>query len=194
MLYELDKELVDFLCRKKLTFTQFSICLLVHRKDVATIIRMEEEVGKLGDNLIALGDGKYKTEIDDLLDRGYLITEKVNKKFDYHIDNLIVTQKFLHGFIDDKLDMAQEFWDTYPKNLMINGAAVPSTVCDYDEFTAKYLKAIKNSPRLHKEIIGKLQAAKEDYPYAIMSIMNFVGSRHWEQMNEQSAKVKSRTY
>lgn len=193
MIYELDKDVIDFLCKKKISFTQFAICLLAYRKDTANIIKISEEIGKIGDCLIPLGNEKYISEIDDLIKRDYLTHDKHNKSLQYHIDNLIVTEKFLRGFIDPTQDLAQEFWDAYPKNLMINGATVPATACDYDEFAAKYLKAIKNSPKLHKEIIAKLKSVLETYPYAQMNIMNYVGSRQWEQFDDQSVR-KARTY
>lgn len=194
MIYELDREVIDFLCKKKITFTQFAICLLVYKKDTATIIRMEEEIGRLGDCKIPLGNNVYKSEIDDLIDRDYLVHEKKNKALEYHIDNLIVTTKFLRGFIDEEANMAQEFWNIYPKQININGLAVPSTACDYDEFEVKYLKAIKSSSGVHKEVMSKLRAMVEDNPYAPMTIMNFVGSRHWENLNEQPTRAKTRTY
>lgn len=194
MIYELDKEMINFLCKKKISFNQFAICLLVYRKDTVSIIKIEEEFGKIGDCLIPLGNEKYISEIDDLIKRDFLEHDKHNKSLQYAIDNLVVTEKFLRDFIDPKQDLAQEFWDIYPKNLMINGMAVPATACDYDEFAVKYLKAIKSSPRLHREIIAKLKNVLESNPYAQMNILNFVGSRHWEQLDEQPAKTKARTH
>ena len=48
MLYEIDNETIDFLCEHKLTLNQFAICLLIHKKDTATMIRINTEIGKIG--------------------------------------------------------------------------------------------------------------------------------------------------
>ena len=78
MLFEVDRETIDFLCKKEITFNQFCLCLLIYKKDVASIIQLTEELGYLGDCLLPIGTDsngkyKYKTEIQDLIDKGFVL-------------------------------------------------------------------------------------------------------------------------
>jgi hypothetical protein len=198
MIYELDKETIDFICKHKITLNQFAICLLIHKKDVATILRINEEIGVVGDCMIPTGvkDGKtqYKKEIVDLINRGFILNNFLDKKDPYALDNFIVTAKFTEGFLDDEVDMFTEFWELYPKSLHISGIDYPAKSTDFDDLKIKYLKAIKGSKKKHKEIISKINRHKETNAYAVMGIEKFVGSRHWENIEDNGGKPSIRVY
>lgn len=199
MIYELDKETIDFICKHKITLNQFAICLLIHKKDTATIIRIGEEIGVVGNCMIPTGvvEGKtkYKKEIVDLLDRGFIITNFLDKNEPYALDNFILTDKFMEGFLTHETDMFTELWDEYPKFLHIQGLDYPAKSTDFDDLQVKYIKAIKSSKKKHIEILSKLRSYKETNTYALMGIEKFVGSRHWDNMDAGSSpKIRTRGY
>jgi len=192
MILELDKETIDFLCVNKLTFNQFAICLLIHKKDVATIIRVTEEIGKMGSCLIPLGKDKYKNEMDDLIDRGYIEHNSVDKRDYYAIDNFKVNKLFTKS-LDPLVSAPEEFFSLYPSKVVVNGVEYSARSCDFDEMGEKYLQAIKHSVQRHRDVISKLTAYRERNTYAQMNIMKFIGGREWENMEAQS-KPKVRGY
>jgi len=191
MITDFDKETIDFLCTNKLTFNQFAICLLIFRDDTTTIIKITNEVNVIGDCMIPLGDGKYKTEMDDLIDRKFLLRVKEDKKEPYLLDNFRVNDKLKDIFTLN--DITQEFFDAYPAKLIVNGVEYPARSCDFDELEEKYIKAIKSNLAKHKEIVKKLTASKERSPYALTGIMKFIGARGWEEI-EETFKAKTRGY
>ncbi len=194
MIYSIDKETIDFICEKGLTINQFALCLLIYHKDIAGILKYTNEVGYLGENIV-INNGKKMTEIEDLLARGFLLNQGLDRKNEYALDNFIVTEKFTKSFLLWIEDAAQELWYAYPKFLLIGGEEKPTKVCDYDEFELKYLKIINNSYKKHQEILAKLKAFTSAHKYAIMNLMNFIGSRHWEDMPDaQQQQPKSRIY
>jgi len=197
MLYEIDNETIDFLCENKLTLNQFAICLLIHKKDTATMIRINNEIGQIGNYLIPngvdpQGKKKYIKEIDDLIDRNFLRLTFIDKEDKYALDNFEVTAKFTDQFIQE-IDIFEEFWQEYPKFLFVNGLEFPAKSTDYEELKEKYLKTIKNSKKKHRDIIEKLKRFKLDNNYAQMGIEKFVGSRQWDSMIEET-KIKTRGY
>lgn len=186
MITVLDAKTLDFIAKKKLTFNQFCICLLLYHEDVAGILKYTNEVGFLGSGVSYKPDGKTKVhELDDLIDRGYLIDLKIDKNNPTALDNYRVSEKFTKDFLADD-STALELWNLYPRHLSIQGRDVPAKACDYEEFRDKYLKVIARNLELHSDIISKLQAYKRSHQYAEMTILKFVGSRHWENLNEQS--------
>lgn len=195
MIYELDKETINFICKKKISFNQFAICLLINARDTAGIIQIQEELGFIGDRLIKKGDRTYINELDDLIDRGFILNHEIDKKDFYALDNFVVTPEFTTGFLGDIDEMCKELWSEYPSTINIRGAEYPTKACDYDEFCKVYIKAIKSSIKTHNEIIAKLKKFKSSHNnYAEMKIMNFVGSRHWENLQNESSKPKIRLY
>lgn len=196
MLHEIDNETIDFLCKHKLTLNQFAICLLIHKKDTAIMIRINNEIGTIGNYLIpngvdSQGNKKYKKEIVDLIDRDFLKLTFIDKDNKYNLDNFEVTTKFTDKFLQEA-DLFEEFWQEYPKFIYVQGLEFPAKSTDYDELKEKYLKLIKNSKKKHKEIIERLKLFKSNNTYAQMGIEKFVGSRQWENLHsdtKQSSKL-----
>lgn len=189
MLYEIDNETIDFLCEHKLTLNQFAICLLIHKKDTATMIRINTEIGQIGNYLIpngvdTQGKKRYIKEIDDLIDRNFLRLTFIDKENKYALDNFEVTSKFTDDFIQE-IDIFEELWQEYPKFIFVNGLEFPSKSTDYEELKEKYLRTIKNSKKKHKDIIVKLQQFKSTNTYAQMGIEKWIGSRQWENFTPE---------
>lgn len=190
MITEIDKETLDFICATKLTFNQFAICLMVAKGDKAALIRLGEEVGLIGDCLIKVGKDKYLNEVEDLEKKGYLINTFVDKNDYFALDNFKVSDKFLKQVTEPLASAAKEFFDAYPRRILVKGVEYPARSCDFDELEEKYLKAINNSIKKHRAVIAKMQAYTETTPYATLNIMNFVGARGWDDLKASTTKSK----
>lgn len=193
MITKIDKETLDFLCEKSLTFNQFAICLLIYHKDVAKIIQYTEEVGYMGTATIVTKDGFSVMEIEDLLQRGFLLSHGLDKKEPWALDNFIVTEKFTKGFLIGTEDVFSELWQEYPKHILINNEEKPTKVADYETLEEKYLKAIGYNLKKHQEVMRKLKLYKSSHQYAQMNLANFIGSKHWTELTD-GHQPKSRIY
>jgi len=194
MINKIDEETLDFICRKNLTIGQFGICLMIYHKDVAGIIKYCEEIGYLGDSMITKKDGKTITEIDDLLERGFLLNHGLDKREEYALDNFVVTEQFTKGFLIGTEDVAQELWDAYPRYILINNEEKPTKVCDFEDVEEKYLKTIQCNIKTHQSVIRKLENYKKTNKYAPCNLMNFIASRYWVDYMKDESAPKSRIY
>lgn len=190
MIAKIDKETVQFICKHRITFQQFALCLLIYHNDTASLIQIEEEIAHIGDCLIPTGKGDYKQEITDLIERGYLINN--NKKNEYVLDLFVLTPKFTNDFLVDISQAPQEAWDKYPKNLLINNQEVTTKSCNYDEFVTMYLKAINWDIKQHKKALRDIELIKKQSKYAKVKIMNWAGGRLWNEREEEKT-TKSKT-
>lgn len=194
MIYELDKETIDFICKHKITLNQFAICLLIHKKDGAAIIQLNTELGVIGDCMIPVGkkpDGKtkYKKELVDLIEREFI--DIIYPNHGYEIDNLKVTAKFTDEFITPLSLAPEEFFNNYPKTIYVNGIEYPARSCDFEDMAKAYIKAIKGSIKKHKLIQVSLETDKQTSQYAKVNIMNYIGGRVWES-NQNTTTAKSK--
>lgn len=181
-MFESTREFVDLLCRLKISPNQFLICMLVNEKDDPSTIKYYEENKK----------NRFKAdEINYLVDNGFLLRipklAVKDKQDSYDILDFIVTSKFSEGILVDEFDAGEEFWNAYPSWLFFNNSRKPAKAVDKDELTELYLKAIGHSKKKHNEIMKTLaQLTLSNKGYATMTIKNFVGSRHWEQLKEDN--------
>lgn len=179
-MFENAREFVDLLCRLKISANQFLICTLVHEKDDPSTIKYYEENKK----------NRFKAEeIDYLVKNGFLIRTPSGKKQDeYELLDFITTTKFSEGILVDEFDAGEEFWKAYPDWLFFNNSRKTAKAVDKDELIENYLKAIGYSKKKHSEVIALVNKyAADNKGYAIMTIKNFVGSRHWEQLKESES-------
>ena len=198
MIHKIDEETIDFLAEKKLSFNQFAICLFIFHKDDKNIIKLIDQTGvTMGETWIKKEGGDWIKEIDDLIKRGFLVRFGGDDKWKYHIGNFYVTPEFTDGFLIGEDDAADELWAEYPAfGLWGVGGTEPmsSKICDFDDFNDKYTKAIKGDLKLHRSIIDKVKAYNLSHEYADMKIMNFVGSRQWENMTGKDESKRTRSY
>ena len=185
-------DLIDFLSKNKLTFSQFCICLLLYEGNTAKIMKYNAEVLLLGEARIPKEDGSLIREFDDLILKGFITHIGIDISEYYSLDNFMIADKFTKGLIADEY-MAEELWNEYPKfGLLGNQQEFNAKVLDYDDFVQKYLKAIKRSAKKHKEVMEKLKAYKKKEKYAEINLSNFIGSRHWENLTDNESEVKLR--
>lgn len=181
MIYNIE-EFLDFLCDKKIDANEYLLCMLLYYNDEGMIEKFknrfrifEPERGKyiksMLENLIALG---YVDDFNDVRD---------GLKY-YDVNLLMVTPKFTQEFLIDKEDAAEELWKAYPKRMFID-RMVPARSMDYDEFVKKYNSIIKGNKKLHKKILNILENYKKSHDYPEMGIEKFLGSRHWETLEEE---------
>lgn len=195
MLHKIDKETIDFICKHKLTFTQLGICILIHEQNGSVIMRVNKEVGMIGDCLIEQDNGKYKTEINDLIDRGFIkqISTSPELSEPFAFDNFKLSDFVTRELMTSLEEAAQELIDNYPSSVLVGGIEYPARSCDFEELEKNYLKAIKSSVNKHRQVIARLIAYRERNTYAQVGITKFVGGRLWETL-EDTTKVKSRGY
>jgi len=194
MITQIDKRTLDFLVKKKLTFNQFCMCLMIYHEDVAGIIKYTDQVGFLTGGTIIKPDGSKVNELNDLIKRGYLAHTIIDEREPYNLDNYTVTDKFIKGFLDRFDEYAKELWAEYPKEGKIgNHDPFPAKSVDFDEFKEKYIKILKEDIDEHEVNITRLREYKKQHQYAEMGIMKYIGSRHWQNLSTDG-KPKIRLY
>lgn len=194
MITRIDSQTLDFLAKKKLTFNQFCMCLLVFHQDVAGILKYTNEIGYITGGTVLRADRKEVNELEDLINRGYIKHTFLDKSDYYSLDNFSVTEKFAKGFLDRFEEYAKELWALYPKEGMINNNTFTAKSVDYDEYKDKYTSILKEDIEIHKINIDRLRAYLKTHKYAEMGIMKYIGSRHWENLTDIANERKIRLH
>ena len=172
---------IKFLCEHKMTPNQFLLCYLTHLdktkskdKGIANIYRYVQKVTTW-----------TESEVDDLLDRGYLSQTKSFGKA-VNFDNFDVTEKFtIDLFIsEDKFD---DVWKIYPSTVPnfhnVRGPSVKLKAVDKEEVRRIYYSYVKTKV-LHTKVMELLQWAVDNNQIN-MSIRNWVASKQWEVIEEE---------
>jgi len=194
MITAIDKETLTFLGKKKLTFNQFAMCLLLYHKDVAGVIQYTAEVGYLTGGTILNTQGKEINELDDLIERGIVQYVFRDKSDAQSLDNYSVTEKFTKGFMDRYKDAAEEFWKQYPDTFFIQGEEKRiARAVDYDEYAEKYIKIITYDFNRHLIMMNNIKVQLQKSRYALMGIIKYITSRPYENQEENVTK-RSRSY
>jgi hypothetical protein len=184
MITNIDKETIAFLCAKKITFNQFCICLMIHYEDLEGIIKYTAEIGYLTGGSVMKPNKKVVKELDDLLDRGFLSFKGQDR---YDLDNYEVTEKFTKGFLDTLNDKAKQLWNAYPAHILFGSDPKPvAKAVMYDDFEELYLKLLKQDVSVHETVMGVVKKLTS----APMKIDKFVGSRHWENIQDVKRNIR----
>jgi len=190
MITSIDNETLNFLCKHELTFNQFCMCLLIHERNGAKIIKYISEVGFLTGGTIVKTNNREVNELNDLVERGYIkYTWKV-KHDKHHLDNYSVTEKFTKGFLDKFKEAVKELWDTYPTYMLINGQEMPYGKSDYEAFEEQYTKMLKVDISLHTTIMQDVLDNKKYSKYAPVKLSNYLSSRLWEGKSNAKPKIR----
>ena len=197
MIYELDNELIDFLCKYKLTMNQFAIVLLLYKKHqggteyneaMTSIMKLSDQVGRIGNCQIKTsridkeGNPIFINEVEDLIDRT-IVTRSFGKLHENDIDNFTLNSKLIKALGGSNTEeMFNEFWQAYPKHLLIKNAQVPAKTCDPDDLKEDYIKAIGKKLSNHLLVLEDIKRIREiNNNYAQMGIAKYVASKQWEQ-------------
>jgi hypothetical protein len=201
MITTIDKETIDFLGKKKLTFNQFCICLILYelldnpQTGVAKVLQYTEEVAYLTGGTVMKPDKSKVNELEDLVDRGFVRYNFVDKTDKYSLDNYTVTDKFTKGFLDNFKTYAKELWAVYPSKMWIQGEAKDvAKVYIYEEFEEDYTRILKTDINHHQKAVAAVKQMKaKTGGYAEINLKNFIGSRHWNNIvTEDEQRVRPR--
>lgn len=190
MITQIDKQTLDFLAKKKLTFNQFCMCLMIYHQDVVGIIKYTNEIGFITGGTVMKPDKREVNELEDLIQRGYIRHSFVDKKDYFSLDNFSVTEKFTKGFLDRFDEYAEELWKLYPKEGMISNKTFPAKSVDYDEYKDKYIGILKGDITIHELNMERLRTYIKTHQYAEMGIIKYIGSRHWENLTDNARKIR----
>lgn len=190
MITSIDKETIDFLAKKKLTFNQFCMCLLVHYKDVASIIKYTNEVGFLTGGTVIKPNKKQVNELDDLVERGFIEYTFRRKDDKHHLDNYSVTEKFTKGFLDGFKEKIKQVWDMYPTYMIINNEEKPYGKSDFEAFSDQYTKLLKEDVSVHEKIVIDLTERLKQSKYAAVKLSNYISTRLWETKLDAKPQVR----
>ena len=131
-------------------------------------------------------------EIDlaSLLSRKFLVL--IDKDKDPSLMNLEITNQTREMFGEDVSDSYfDEFVDTYPRYLWIDGKRVAALNADMDELRVKYDKLINNK-NMHTRIMKALEWATDNHEIH-MGIRLWLSSKQWvaieEIMNDSTGKT-----
>lgn len=194
MITKIDKETLDFLGKKKLTFNQFAMCLMLYYKDTAAVIQYTTEVGYLTGGTIINSKGHEINELDDLVERGIVKWTSKDKENPQALDNYSVTSKFTVGFMDRYQEAADEFWKQYPDTFFIQGEEKRiAKSMDYDEFEEEYIKIITVDFKRHELMMKDVEVQLTKSKYASVGILKYIKSRPYDNVDTNVAR-KSRTY
>jgi hypothetical protein len=169
---------VGFLIEHKLTTNQFLLLYLLYTESMA-----KDEKGKLryttAGNIYKWHEestGWTEGEIKDLIAKDFAIcTSKEN----ISIDSLILTSKFSEIMFIEANFAFQEFFDTYPSTVNINGETAFLKGVDLNMLSLLYSKHVNNSATVHKDIMEALRYGI-DRGIIKTRIDKFLSSKMWK--------------
>lgn len=165
-------EFTELLLQTGLTPNRCYLCLLLHEKDATSLIRYTERFGVFSDK-----------DFQFLIDEGFIATLVKNSTM---FNDIIVQPKFARLVTIDEEEQGEEFWKEYPPWLLIEGVKRSAKACVKEDLIKNYFRAIRGSVSTHRMVMKKLIAWKQkNKGYALMKIANFVGSRHWEELEDE---------
>ena len=175
------KEYVSLLLKTELTQEEFLFLYFIYiRNNVdSDILKLMSKYANIRGKL-ENGKMKFltKEEKESLQERGFI---KVKGDFD-SLSNYELQSKFTNYFIDI-YDMGNEFIDTFPSFLNINGKPVNAKNWNLEEFRLVYAKRIKFLKKEHDLVIL-------DVKYGVLhnlinqGLRKFVESEQWLALRE----------
>lgn len=164
------KKFTKQLIRKNLSPNQFYVCTMLYQKNIKELFDYIESNGDFD-----------KREIDDLIEKGYIITTLEGV---YNPKNLVVTPLFDDVVILEE-EMMQQFYDEYPPFIHIVNAVqnslIPAKTQSSDSLVHSYMKAIRYNPETHEKVMQSLRILKaKNNNKAPCNIVKFIDTRAWE--------------
>jgi len=119
-----------------------------------------------------------RAEIEDLIQRGYLIGDINNGVYP---DLFKVTDKTLSMITGDPYMMSMQLWQVYPDYFTSNGTQYPAKTPSIgaEALMERYVKIIKHDPRLHLHVMTILKQLINTNSVSV-GIEKFVLNKYWE--------------
>lgn len=145
------------------------------------------------------GRERLRTLFESLKEKG--VIKKNYNPSEYDCDEIEFNQNFVKSYFKLTGELGQELWAIYPDNIYVNGKVVSlknitKKFLTLDEAWFFYASSIGHSLEKHKQILELLKwAISEDLIH--ISIIEFIGSRHWEmleRMKEKGIEGKASTF
>ena len=164
------KRFTKQLIRKNLNPNQFYVCTMLYQKNIKELFDYIESNGDFD-----------KNEIEDLIEKGYIITTLEGT---YNPKNLMVT-----GLFDDIIvledEMAEQFYNEYPHFIHIvndiQNRLIPAKTQSWESLVGTYMKAIRYNPETHEKVMQSLRVLKaKNNNKAPCNIVKFIDTRAWE--------------
>lgn len=174
-------EFVKTLGKFSITANQFLLLYLtmIHRFDL--LYEYIQSIRK--NNLLLVNEygGIPEYEIDDLVERGYLVDLNGDKTY---ADNYIVTNKFSKHFkVIDNND-ALNFWNEYPERISNETTSWRGRNMNKDAFLIYYSNLIGHDKELHDKIIKTLKYEKKN-GLLKEGMQKWLERRPWESFDEK---------
>jgi hypothetical protein len=150
MILESPGQWVDFLCKHKMSPTQFLFLYIIYENDYPALYKYVQENG-----------GFDMSELNDLEERGYMINDNPNLASSL-ADCYTVTDKFIKELYNTDVNTAyEEFFEAYPVQIYVDGRRLPGRNATLKTRTY-YKKKIATKRALHKKVMECLEYAKRN--------------------------------
>lgn len=177
MITDIDKY-VDFLCKHRLSESQFLILWLVYTKDKNNLNKYIQVKGNFSKHDIHyLIDCKF---LDYYNDR-----DIINGNF--NMIDFQVSEKFSKIVIIDEDDAYEELCSVYPKWMEVKGTKWPMIKGDPMKIGKSYYKAIKGNKLAHQRVIDITIKYFKNKP-VLSNIEDYVLNRRWNLLEEELDK------
>lgn len=182
------KRLMDVLSKMKMNANQFLLLTLLTNREWDLIYRFHNPASPKGRWV-------KKEDMDDLLERGYVRWLNPSER-NYMPTELEVTEKFTKDlYSKDPLLAGEDYWNTYPAMLTINGKKYPARnlgkTTNKSQFLEHYAKTYGYDLQTHEKIMVGLRYAKKQGEIR-MNILSYLNSEQYlvdyERQNEETAR------
>lgn len=126
--------------------------------------------------------------IQDLVERGLI--QDLNKEGEMFADLYMVSDSVANDLFVHTDFPAEEFWDTYPPFMHIQGKRVPIRGVPKETFLKTYMKKIQRNPNVHRKVMKALKTAIGQGEVN-MRIDNWILSEMWKTVDPVSEEQQS---
>lgn len=182
MLIEIDTET---LVENNLTASQYLLIYLVYKKQLGTLTEYIEANGITDD------------ELTDLVDKQ--IIHNANSEGEYDWSKIVVRERFAEQIFGDFSVMWDEFWDTYPSNVIRVEGNKSALKGSNKKMKEKYRKIVGNDIKKHQHVLRLLKfelnyRKLEDSMKWMKTLSRWLNDESWleyeEIYNESQTKKK----
>lgn len=167
------KQMMDFMIKTGLRESQIVFLYIILKKDYPELYRYCQEISAF-----------KKSEIQDMVDKGYVTNTSPDDPGMY-ADSFEVTEKFRKLVFAERPELLfEEFWNSYPNFLFIEGKKFPTKGTNMETLEENYIKLIKENVGLHNSIIASVEWGKSR-GYLTTGILKFFESQGWRQLHQE---------